>query len=271
MTRVVVLGAAGRMGRMLVQAVHAMEGAHLAGAVVRPGSSLLGADIGEICGLGKIGVTATGALADSGDFDVVIDFTSPNTTMEALSFCVEHNKAIVIGTTGFDKQQLTAIKRHANAIALVYAENYSTGVNLSLNLLATAARALGDAGFDIEITEAHHRHKVDAPSGTALMMGRAVAGALGRDLERCGVFSRVGQCGPRSSEEIGFSVIRGGDIVGEHTVTFAAEGERIEITHKASSRMTFANGAVRAALWAAQQPAGYYDMQDMLGLKSKAE
>ncbi|WP_025731825.1 4-hydroxy-tetrahydrodipicolinate reductase [Carnimonas nigrificans] len=271
MTRVVVLGAAGRMGRMLVQAVHAMEGAQLVAAVVRPGSSLLGADIGEICGLGKIGVAATGTLGESADFDVIIDFTTPASTMDALAFCAEHNKAAVIGTTGFDKSQLAEIKHHASAIPLVYAENYSTGVNLSLNLLATAARALGDAGFNIEITEAHHRHKVDAPSGTALMMGRAVADALGRDLEHCGVFSRVGQCGPRSDDEIGFSVIRGGDIVGEHTVTFAAEGERIEITHKASSRMTFANGAVRAALWAAAQSPGYYDMQDMLGLKTAAK
>ncbi|MGJ8526777.1 4-hydroxy-tetrahydrodipicolinate reductase [Halomonadaceae bacterium LMG 33818] len=267
MTRIAVLGASGRMGRMLVQAVHETEGAELTAAVVRPGSSLAGVDIGELCGLGRIGVVTTTSLAESPDFDVLIDFTQPETTLEALAFCAQQGKASVVGTTGLDSTQDHQLDSYAQQVPVLFAANMSTGVNLSLNLLKTAARALGDAGYDIEVIEAHHRHKVDAPSGTALMMGNAVAEALGRNLNTDGVFSREGKCGPRTDKEIGFSVIRAGDIVGEHTVMFATEGERIEITHKASSRMTFANGAVRAALWLAQQPAGRYDMQDMLGLK----
>lgn len=270
MTRVAVLGAAGRMGRMLVRAVHEMEGAELSGAVVKPGSSLAGVDAGELCGLGKLGLDTVERLENAADFDVVIDFTTPATTLECLGFCEAQGKAAVIGTTGLDKQQLEQLDLYAQKVPFVYAGNYSTGVNLSLNLLATAARALGDAGFDIEVTEAHHRHKVDAPSGTALMMGETMAEALGRRLDDCGVFSREGQCGPRSRDEIGFSVIRGGDVVGEHTVSFLGDGERIEITHKASSRMTFANGAVRAALWAVAQAPGRFDMQDVLGLQHDA-
>lgn len=267
MTRIAVLGASGRMGRMLVQAVHESDNAQLSAAIVRSGSSLVGVDIGELCGLGKIGIATTDSLASSPEFDVLIDFTSPTTTLESLVFCAKHHKAIVVGTTGLDQAQLAQLDAAARQVPVVFAANMSTGVNLSLNLLATAAKALGDAGFDIEVIEAHHRHKVDAPSGTALMMGRAVADALGRDLNDCGVFAREGQCGPRTADEIGFSVIRAGDIVGEHTVMFAAEGERIEITHKASSRMTFARGAVRAALWVASQSPARYDMQDVLELK----
>lgn len=269
MTRIAILGAAGRMGRMLVQATLQTDGAELGAAIVRPGSSLVGADVGELIGTGKCGVALSDSLEQAIDaIDVVIDFTTPALTEQAVALCQAHGKAIVIGTTGFDEPQERVLGEQARTMPVVYAANMSTGVNLSLNLLATAAKALADAGYDIEVIEAHHRHKVDAPSGTALMMGRAVAGACGRDLRTQGVFSREGRCGPRTDKEIGFSVIRAGDIIGEHTVMFATEGERIEITHKASSRMTFANGAVRAALWVAQAQPGLHDMQDVLGLRN---
>ena len=268
MTRIAILGAAGRMGRMLAQATLQTEGAELGAAIVRPGSSLIGADMGELIGVGKCGVVLSDSLDKViSDIDVVIDFTTPVLTEQAVALCNAQGKAIVIGTTGLDDAQEEALGEQARTMPVVYAANMSTGVNLSLNLLATAAKALADAGYDIEVIEAHHRHKVDAPSGTALMMGRAVADACGRDLRTHGVFSREGRCGPRTDDEIGFSVIRAGDIVGEHTVMFATEGERIEITHKASSRMTFANGAVRAALWVTKAEAGLYDMQDVLGLR----
>ncbi|WP_445620694.1 4-hydroxy-tetrahydrodipicolinate reductase [Kushneria sp. Sum13] len=268
MTRIAIMGAAGRMGKMLIEAVSSDDSARLTGAVVRPDSSLKGADAGELAGQGRLGVMLAGSLeAIIDDFDVLIDFTTPALTLDNLAVCAEHGKRLVIGTTGFNDEQLKTLEGYASTVPFVFAANMSTGVNLSLNLLATAARALGDAGFDIEIIEAHHRHKVDAPSGTALMMGRAVAEPLGRDLKADGVYQRVGQIGPRSAREIGFSTIRGGDIVGEHTVLFAAEGERIEITHKASSRLTFGRGAVRAAHWLMDQRAGHYDMQDVLGLK----
>ncbi|REC93448.1 4-hydroxy-tetrahydrodipicolinate reductase [Kushneria indalinina] len=268
MTRIAIMGAAGRMGKMLIEAVSGDDTARLTGAVVRPDSSLKGADAGELAGQGRLGVVLAGSLEEiADDFDVLIDFTTPALTLDNLAFCAEHDKRLVIGTTGFNDEQLKTLEGYASKVAFVFAANMSTGVNLSLNLLATAARALGDAGFDIEIIEAHHRHKVDAPSGTALMMGRAVAQPLGRDLKADGVYQRVGQIGPRSAREIGFSTVRGGDIVGEHTVLFAAEGERIEITHKASSRLTFGRGAVRAAHWLMDQQTGHYDMQDVLGLK----
>lgn len=269
MTRIAVTGAAGRMGKMLVEAVQRDDRATLAGAVVRPESSLLGADVGELAGLGRLGVSLVGRLEEIvDDVDVLIDFTTPALTLDNLALCAERGKRLVIGTTGFEKSQLATLEGYAERLPFVFAANMSTGVNLSLNLLATAARALGDAGFDIEIIEAHHRHKVDAPSGTALMMGRAVAAPLGRSLEADGVYRRVGHTGARQAREIGFSTVRGGDIVGEHTVMFAAEGERIEISHKASSRLTFGRGAVRAAHWLMAQPAGQYDMQDVLGLKA---
>ncbi|MFC0269155.1 4-hydroxy-tetrahydrodipicolinate reductase [Kushneria aurantia] len=268
MTRIAVSGAAGRMGKMLLEAVERDEQASLAGGVVRPDSSLVGADAGELAGLGRLGVPLVGKLDEIiDDIDVLIDFTTPTLTLANLALCAERGKRMVIGTTGLDDDQQAALADYAGQVPLVFAANMSTGVNLSLNLLATAARALGDAGFDIEVIEAHHRHKVDAPSGTALMMGRAVAEALGRDLQKDGVFQRVGHTGARSAREIGFSTVRGGDIVGEHTVLFAAEGERLELSHKASSRLTFGRGAVRAAHWLMTRDAGQYDMQDVLGLK----
>ncbi|QJQ95416.1 MULTISPECIES: 4-hydroxy-tetrahydrodipicolinate reductase [Halomonadaceae] len=268
MTRIAIVGVAGRMGRNLVAAVEQDPDARLAGGTVKPGSTLAGADIGELSGMGRLGIVAAESLQAIGDdFDVLIDFTSPQVTLANLAFCAEHGKRIVIGTTGLNEAELAELDGYHDRVAMVFAPNMSVGVNLTLRLLETAAKALGDEGYDIEVVEAHHRHKVDAPSGTALKMGEVVAESLGRTLKEHGVFAREGQCGPRSAHEIGFATVRAGDIVGEHTVMFATEGERIEITHKASSRMTFARGAVRAARWVAEQQAGHYDMQDVLGLK----
>lgn len=268
MTRIAIVGVAGRMGRTLVNAVEQDAEATLAGGSVAPGSSLVDADIGELAGVGKRGLQAVDSLAAIvDDFDVLIDFTTPQVTLANLAFCAEHGKAIVIGTTGLSDDELATLDGYRDRVAMVFAPNMSVGVNLTLKLLETAAKALGDEGYDIEVVEAHHRHKVDAPSGTALKMGEVVAESLGRNLKEHGVFERVGQCGPRSDKEIGFATLRAGDIVGEHTVMFATEGERIEITHKASSRMTFAKGAVRAARWVAEREQGRYDMQDVLALR----
>ncbi|ATJ81158.1 4-hydroxy-tetrahydrodipicolinate reductase [Halomonas beimenensis] len=267
MTRIAIVGVAGRMGRTLINAVQQDPDASLGAGIVEPGSSLAGADLGELAGQGRLGVKAADSLAAVvDDFDVLIDFTAPEVTLANLAFCAEHGKRIVIGTTGLDDAQQATLDGYRDRVPMVFAPNMSVGVNLTLKLLETAARALGDEGYDIEVIEAHHRHKVDAPSGTALKMGEVVAEALDRNLKDHGVFERVGQCGPRTAEEIGFATVRAGDIVGEHTVMFATEGERIEITHKASSRMTFAKGAVRAARWVAERPAGRYDMQDVIGL-----
>ncbi|KFX71823.1 dihydrodipicolinate reductase [Pseudomonas taeanensis MS-3] len=266
MQRIAVMGAAGRMGKTLIEAVQQAEGAGLGAAIDRPDSSLVGADAGELAALGKIGVSLSGDLRTALEqFDVLVDFTHPSVTLKNLEICRQAGKAMVIGTTGFsvaEKQMLIDAGKH---IPIVFAANFSVGVNLCLKLLDTAARVLGD-DVDIEIIEAHHRHKVDAPSGTALRMGEVVAGALGRDLEKVAVYGREGQTGARERETIGFATVRGGDVVGDHTVLFAADGERVEITHKASSRMTFAKGAVRAARWLDGRAAGLYDMQDVLGL-----
>ncbi|MFD2191928.1 4-hydroxy-tetrahydrodipicolinate reductase [Pistricoccus aurantiacus] len=264
--RIAIVGVAGRMGRTLVAAVEQDAGAVLGAGIVEPGSSLVGADIGELAGLGRLGVSAVDSLeAAEGDFDVLIDFTAPRVTLANLAFCAEHGKRMVIGTTGLNDEELAKLDEYQEKLPFMFAPNMSVGVNLTFKLLETAAKALGDEGYDIEVIEAHHRHKVDAPSGTALKMGEVIADSLGRDLKTHGVFERVGQCGPREAKEIGFATLRAGDIVGEHTVMFATEGERIEITHKASSRMTFARGAVRAARWVVDKPAGRYAMQDVLG------
>lgn len=266
MQRIAVMGAAGRMGKILIEAVDQADGAKLTAAVDRPDSSLIGADAGELAALGKIGVILAGDLnAVLDQFDVLIDFTHPSVTLKNLEICRQAGKAMVIGTTGFSPAEKQLLSDAAKQIPIVFAANYSVGVNLCLKLLDTAARVLGDE-VDIEIIEAHHRHKVDAPSGTALRMGEVVANALGRDLQKVAVYGREGQTGARERETIGFATVRAGDVVGDHTVLFAADGERVEITHKASSRMTFAKGAVRAALWLQSQPAGLYDMQDVLGL-----
>ncbi|HHJ13847.1 MAG TPA: 4-hydroxy-tetrahydrodipicolinate reductase [Gammaproteobacteria bacterium] len=266
MTKLAITGAAGRMGRALIQACHSAEGMRLAAALEQPGHELLGADAGVVAGVGELGVEIGADLAARcEDFDVLIDFTRPEATLANLEVCRGAGRRMVIGTTGFDPAGREAIREAASEVGIVFAPNMSVGVNLCLKLLDIAARVLGDT-VDIEIIEAHHRHKVDAPSGTALRMGEVVAEALGRDLAECAVYGREGITGARDRKTIGFETIRAGDIVGEHTVMFAAEGERVEISHKASSRMTFASGAVRAAAWLAQHPAGLYDMHDVLGL-----
>ena len=267
MTRIAITGAGGRMGRSLIEASHAADGLEVTVALEHPDSSLIGSDAGELAAIGTLGV-AVGADVNAAvdDFDVLIDFTRPEATLANLEICRRAGRRMVIGTTGFSDDQKNAIAAAAGEIAVVFAPNMSVGVNLCLKLLDTAARVLGD-DVDIEVIEAHHRHKVDAPSGTALRMGEVVADALGRDLAECAVYGREGHTGVRDRDTIGFETIRAGDIVGDHTVLFAGEGERIEITHKASSRMTFANGAARAAVWLMGQTSGLYDMQDVLGLK----
>lgn len=265
-TRIAVNGAAGRMGRCLIQAVQQTQGLTLSAALDRVESSLIDADAGEMAGIGKINVTITSDLAAATAMsDIMIDFTLPEATMALIPHCLKNDCRLVIGTTGYTVEQKQIIEQTSKNIAIVLAPNMSVGVNLSLKLLDMAARVLGD-DVDIEIIEAHHRHKVDAPSGTALKMGEVIADALGRDLKTCAVYGREGRTGERDRDTIGFATVRAGDIVGDHTVMFAAEGERVEITHKASSRMTFALGAMRASTWLMDQKTGLYDMQDVLGL-----
>lgn len=265
--KIAVTGAAGRMGKTLIEAVNLAEGCELSAAIERPESSLIGADAGELAGLGKMGVAIVGDIRQVVDqFDVLIDFTAPVATLANAVACAAAGKGMVIGTTGFDEAQKAQLTEAIGPIAVCQASNFSTGVNLCFTLLDMAARVLGDE-VDIEVYEAHHRHKVDAPSGTALSMGQVVADALGRDLDRVAVYGREGQTGARERDTIGFATVRAGDIVGDHTVMFCADGERVEITHKASSRMSFARGAARAATWLSGQAAGRYDMQDVLGLK----
>lgn len=265
--RIGVAGAGGRMGRCLIEAVgQSRADLVLAAAIEHPDSSLLGADAGELAGQEGNGVTVVASLAEViADIDVLIDFTVPAATLANLVTCAASGVGMVIGTTGFTAAQTVEIETAAGRVPVCKASNFSTGVNLCFRLIETAARVLGDE-VDIEIYEAHHRHKVDAPSGTAINMGRIAADALGRDLDRVAVYGREGQTGPRDRNTIGFATVRAGDIVGDHTVTFAAEGERVEITHRASSRMSFARGAVRAASWLWQRRPGLYDMQDVLAL-----
>ena len=243
MIKIAVAGASGRMGQSIIQSIEQSD------------------------------KTTLGVTLDKGDdlnsvidqFDVLVDFTRPEATLDYLAVCIASGKSMVIGTTGFDDAGLQMIKDAGTKIPVVFAPNMSVGVNLSLKLLEMAAKVIGEES-DIEIVEAHHRHKVDAPSGTALKMGEVVANALGRDLSKCAVYGREGIEKPRDRQTIGFSTIRGGDVVGEHTVSFFMEGERVEITHKASSRMTFANGAIRASTWLQGKPAGLYSMQDILDI-----
>ena len=267
MTRVAVIGAAGRMGKTLIGAIHAAEGLTFTAAIEHSGSSLLGVDAGELAGVGKLGVMVVDNFETiKDDFDLLIDFTRPEVTMANAAFCSEHRKKMVVGTTGLNAEQKQVLQDAAQKTAIMFASNMSVGVNLCFKLLDIAARALGD-DVDIEIIEAHHRHKVDAPSGTALSMGEVVASALDRDIKTCAVYGREGITGPRDRQTIGFETIRAGDIVGDHTVLFAGEGERIEITHKASNRMTFAGGAVRASKWLSDKNTGLFDMQDVLGFR----
>ena len=267
MIRIAVVGAAGRMGRMLVEAVANDERCQLGAAIERPGSSLVGVDAGELVGVGALGVKLSESLEAAVDqFDAVINFTTPELTMENVELCRQHGKHIVIGTTGLNDDQKQALAKAAEDIPIVFASNMSVGVNLVFKLLETAARIM-DSDADIEIIEAHHRNKVDAPSGTALSMGEIVADTLGRDLKQCAVYGREGITGVRDRETIGFATVRAGDVIGDHTVLFAAEGERVEITHKASSRVIYARGALRAVRFLSQRSHGLYSMQDVLGLK----
>jgi len=266
MTNIVITGASGRMGRALIEATLEAEGASLSGATVRASSTLVGADAGELVGHGHHRAPIESGLdAFVSSRPIVIDFTTIEATLEHLQWCVRQGVPCVIGTTGFSDAQEVMIAEASKTIPVVYAPNFSVGVNVVFDLLDRASRVFGDS-VDIEVIEAHHRHKVDAPSGTALAMGRVVANALDRDLNEVAVYGREGQTGARPREQIGFATVRAGDVVGDHTVLFAAEGERVEITHKASSRRTFANGAVRAAIWASAQQPGLYSMRDVLGL-----
>ena len=267
MMRIAVIGAAGRMGKVLIEAVHLHPQLELGAAIVSEHSTLLGVDAGELAGVGKSGVYCANSLAKVvDDFDLLIDFTTPELTLQNLQFCAAHHKAMVIGTTGLSAAQITQLQEYSQQIAVVFASNMSVGMNLCFKVLDTIARTLGD-DYDVEIIETHHRHKVDAPSGTAISLGEVVANALQRTLKEHAVYGREGIIGPRPPQQIGFATVRAGDVVGDHTVLFANEGERIELTHKASSRMTFAKGATRAAAWLAQQDAGLFDMQDVLDLK----
>jgi 4-hydroxy-tetrahydrodipicolinate reductase len=264
--RFAIAGASGRMGRTLIEAILAAPDAKLAGALDISGSAFLGRDAGELVGT-PCGVAISDDIdATLSKVDCLIDFTRPEGTMKHLEVCRKRGVHMVIGTTGMNTEQKLTIQDASRDIPIVFAPNMAVGVNVVFKLLDTAARILNE-GYDVEIVEAHHRHKVDAPSGTALRMGEVVAAALGRDLAECAVYGREGITGERPAPQIGFATVRGGDIVGDHTVLFAGVGERIEITHKASSRMHFAQGALRAARFLKGKARGLFDMQDVLGLR----
>lgn len=264
--KIAIAGASGRMGRMLIEAVLNDSDAQLVGALDRAGSPFLGQDAGAFLGK-QTGVTLTDDLdAVFAQADYLIDFTRPEGTIAHVEAALRHDVKLVIGTTGFTDEQKATLHAAAGKIGIVFSANMSVGVNVTLKLLEFAAKHFSH-GYDIEIIEAHHRHKVDAPSGTALMMGEAVAGALGRSLDDCAVYGRHGVTGERDPSTIGFSAIRGGDIVGDHTVLFAGIGERIEITHKSSSRVSYAQGALRAVRFLSERGAGLFEMQDVLGLR----
>lgn len=267
MTRIAVLGANGRMGQAVTRLVLADPGLKLRGATTEPGHATLGQDAGVLAGRGTTGVRLTDDLAGAlADCQVAVDFTAPAAAATHAAACAQAGCALVMGTTGLGDGERQALAEAARRVPVVYSRNMSLGITV-LTALARQAAALLGPEFDIEIVEAHHRHKVDSPSGTALRMGEVVADALGRNLKDVAVYGREGQDGPRKRETIGFATVRAGDIVGEHTVMFAAEGERVEITHKATSRMNFARGAVRACRWLKDRPAGLFDMRDVLGLR----
>lgn len=266
MLRIAIAGATGRMGKTLVETVTRNPALKLGAASVLPDDPALGQDIGTVSGLKPLGVATVADLGKVLDqFGLLIDFTSPAATMHHLQLCADHGKALVIGTTGLSDEQKQRVAKAAERTRIVFAPSMSVGVNLCYKLLELAARVIGEEA-DIEIIEAHHRHKVDAPSGTALKMGEVIASTLGRNLKDCAVYGREGITGERDRKTIGFSTIRAGEIVGDHTVMFATAGERIEITHKSASRQHFADGAVRAALWLQDRKAGLYSMMDVLGL-----
>jgi len=263
MIRLAIAGAAGRMGCQLIGAAGRAEGVAVSAAVEHAAHPALGEDAGAVAGGADLGVALR---ADAGgDFDLMLDFSTPAATLEHLAACRQLGRGMVIGTTGLGDDGESAVRAAAADIPVLMAANTSVGINLCLALVETAAAALGGM-TDVEIVEAHHRHKVDAPSGTALALGRAAAAALGADLATDGVFTRHGHTGPRAHRSIGFSTVRGGDIAGEHTVLFIGDGERIEITHRATDRRLFADGAIKAAKWLAGRPPGAYTMRDVLGL-----
>ncbi len=265
-TRVCITGAAGRMGKTLARLCASAPELALTAAVERPDSTQIGLDVGLVAGIESLGVPIAGDLtAVSALYDVLIDFTVPESTVRNVEICREAGKRMVIGTTGMG-DSVSVIEQAARDIGIVFAPNMSVGVNLTFKLLELAARSLGD-DYDVEIIEAHHRHKIDAPSGTALRMGEIVAKSLNRDLDACAIYGRQGRTGAREQRTIGFSTVRAGEIVGDHTVLFGGTGESIEITHRAADRSTFASGALRAAGWLATRAPGLFDMQDVLGLR----
>ena len=267
MIKVAVTGAAGRMGGRIITLVSEAEGLEVAGAVEMTGHARIGEDAGYVAGCGNLGVTITDSLEQAmTDADVLIDFTWPEVTLANARVCAELGKAMVVGTTGLNPEQRAGIARVAEKVPVVFAPNMSVGVNVCFKLLKDMARTLGE-GFDVEVVELHHNKKKDSPSGTAVRMGEIVADALDRNYPEVANYHREGMCGERTVEEIGMQTVRGGDIVGEHTVYFIGMGERIELTHRAMSRDMFARGAVRAAGWLGDKAAGLYDMQDVLGLK----
>lgn len=265
-TRIGIVGASGRMGRMLIEATLRDEQFLLGAAFDQPGSPMLGRTAGELVGMNSDVVVTDDVAGGLKNIDCLIDFTRPQGTMNHLELCRKAGVGMVVGTTGIEAEGKAAIAAAAADIPVVFAPNMAVGVNLVFKLLDTAARILNH-GYDIEIVEAHHRMKIDAPSGTALRMGEVVAGALGRDLKECAVYGREGVTGERDPSTIGFATVRGGDIVGDHTVMFCGLGERVEVTHKASSRMPYALGSLRAARFIAGRKNGLFDMQDVLGLR----
>jgi 4-hydroxy-tetrahydrodipicolinate reductase len=263
--KAIVVGAAGKMGGRVIHIIKETPSVKLFRAVERPDHPSVGKDIGEVIGLGKMGVILENSLKQGGG-DVIINFSSPQASLESLEFAKGAGLAIVIGTTGLSPEQTNKVKELSKSVRCVLAPNMSVGVNVMFRIVQEVAKVLGPE-YDIEILEAHHRLKKDSPSGTAVKLGELIANAIGRDFGKVGVYGRKGMVGERTKEEIGMQVIRAGDIVGEHTVLFGGIGERLEITHRAHSRDNFARGAVRAALWVVNQPNGLYDMQDVLGLK----
>ncbi|MBI2383896.1 MAG: 4-hydroxy-tetrahydrodipicolinate reductase [Gammaproteobacteria bacterium] len=267
--RIAIHGATGKMGRAVIQAVLASGQASLGAAIDRVGNPEVGLDAGSLAGAPGTGVKVADRLAAAlPQFDVLVDFSRPEGTLAALEVCRRSGKAMVVGTTGFTPEQKSLVESAGKDIPICMAANFSIGVNVCLKLLDLAARAFGDT-VDVEIVEAHHRHKVDAPSGTALAMGEAVARALDRRLKDVAVYGREGHTGARERKTIGFATVRGGDVVGDHTVMFLGDGERVEIAHKASSRLNFAQGAVRAAAWLHGREPGFYSMADVLGLSAR--
>jgi len=263
--KAIVIGAAGKMGSRIIHMIHETPFILLYRAIERPDHPSIGKDIGEVIGLGKMGIPLEGDLQKAGG-DIIINFTNPKTSLESLEFAKETGSAIVIGTTGLSPEQMESVRDLSKSVRCVFSPNMSVGVNVMFRIVQEVARVLGPE-YDVEIFEAHHRLKKDSPSGTAVKLGELIAKAIGRDFGKVGVYGRKGMVGERTKDEIGMQVIRAGDIVGEHTVLFGGIGERLEIIHRAHSRDNFARGAIRAAVWVVDQPNGLYDMQDVLGLK----